>query len=670
MHLQRRARGSHDDAASAIAAPVPGKETQVQQIAAEGVSGAGSTLPFADQIASSFGPDHADTVHGIRAHTGGAASAASADIGAQAYATGNDVAFGSTPSLHTAAHEAAHVVQQRQGVHLKGGVGEEGDPYERHADAVADRVVSGLSAASLLGEGGAVTGAGGAVQKKGDKKADAKKEAQRISDQAPMVLYVMQDVLKGHKRLIEDYAPAQYKPAMWTLLGLYNSGGKGRAGREDFDRIEKELAPILAHAPGGEYEDVPGGMARLRTSVISSEARDRVDNTMLIQEDGQKKAVEIPDDRHPHEQGAVLQAQLPKLVAGLKATLERVHVVGEHVINEHTMGGKGEGALKGLEGAIHVLTIAEGFLKLTDEEFQHELTHIKGVMNGVGTYSELVKVVLEMSSASLGLTFQLGGVIAKLAGNEVVEHAMEHAGQAVGKTLGKVVAGVEIVHGLATLFDSSKSRDERIGGGIEIAAGVATLATGSSLGALPIMGPYMLLKAAAYLYSEAAIGWEVGTLKPVFEHMQQEAAGFARASEQIAIAGMLGVGEKDAERKAAMAAEEKRLITNLGTSLDSFLAECDDKGHGMEALDGWTSLNYYVGNHSILAEAFIIPVRHRGAKTPEAIAALTAETIKQIMWCFKHAPAIVKGSAIGKHAWDMDQMQDDMDAKEKKEKKD
>jgi hypothetical protein len=52
--------------------------------------------------------------------------------------------------LHTAAHEAAHVIQQRHGVQLLGGVGEVGDRYERNADAVADRVVAGRSASDLL----------------------------------------------------------------------------------------------------------------------------------------------------------------------------------------------------------------------------------------------------------------------------------------------------------------------------------------------------------------------------------------------------------------------------------------------------------------------------------------------------------------------------------------
>ena len=137
-------------------------EDGVQEIAAAGVSGAGERLPFLDVIQQSFGRHD---VSGISAHTGPEADAASAAIGARAYATGSSVAFGGTPDLHTAAHEAAHVVQQRAGVSLKGGVGQAGDPYEQHADAVADRVVRGESAEALL-DGTRGGGGGGAVQLK------------------------------------------------------------------------------------------------------------------------------------------------------------------------------------------------------------------------------------------------------------------------------------------------------------------------------------------------------------------------------------------------------------------------------------------------------------------------------------------------------------------------
>ena len=126
-------------------------------IAETGVSGSGSSLPYLNQIQNAFGPYE---VGSIRAHVGGQAADAASALSAEAFAFGSDVAFQSQPDLHTAAHEAAHVVQQRSGVSLKGGIGVEGDQYERHADAVADAVVRGQSAEPLLSDFSGGTGTG------------------------------------------------------------------------------------------------------------------------------------------------------------------------------------------------------------------------------------------------------------------------------------------------------------------------------------------------------------------------------------------------------------------------------------------------------------------------------------------------------------------------------
>jgi len=149
-----------------VATPAPSVDSaQVHAAAARGTAGPASALPFADRIQASFGPGH--DVSAIRAHTGSAASEAATAIGATAYATGHHTVFAGAPDLHTAAHEAAHVFQQQAGVHLAGGVGQTGDAYERHADAVADLVVQGQSAAGLLaaGPGGSSPGAGPAIQR-------------------------------------------------------------------------------------------------------------------------------------------------------------------------------------------------------------------------------------------------------------------------------------------------------------------------------------------------------------------------------------------------------------------------------------------------------------------------------------------------------------------------
>jgi hypothetical protein len=181
--LDRRSGGAQPGGTGGASerAGVPGKRTlteqlqlksrgaldsgvDVQSAASDGVAGGGGSLPFLDQIQASFGRHD---VSAVQAHVGGNATAAAQTIGAEAYATGNHVAFGGTPTLETTAHEAAHVVQQRSGVQLKGGVGEAGDPYEQHADAVASLVVQGKSAEGLLDQMSGGGGSGAApVQRK------------------------------------------------------------------------------------------------------------------------------------------------------------------------------------------------------------------------------------------------------------------------------------------------------------------------------------------------------------------------------------------------------------------------------------------------------------------------------------------------------------------------
>ena len=220
------------DMQDALADPLQAKgdingSDQTRAVAAQGASGGGTALPFQSQIQSSFGKFD---VSEVRAHTG---SDAPGKVGADAYATGKNVVFGDSPNLHLAAHEAAHVVQQQGGVSLKGGVGEEGDPYEQHADAVADKVVAGESAEELLGtvaKGGGSTAApvqmarskkGGRSSKKAvveDVSSDEEEEAVVVSEgDASQSLMVKigalgtgdGTTLSALKRLAEEYAEVQ-----------------------------------------------------------------------------------------------------------------------------------------------------------------------------------------------------------------------------------------------------------------------------------------------------------------------------------------------------------------------------------------------------------------------------------------------------------------------------
>jgi Novel toxin 21/Domain of unknown function (DUF4157) len=147
-----------------------GGEGAVHAAATHGVATPVSPLPFASTIQRAFGRHD---VSAIETHQGPEAAASAHRMGAQAFATGSHVVLGGSADLHAVAHEAAHVVQQRGGVQLQGGVGEVGDTYERHADAVADAVVAGQSAEALLDVGGGGGGSHAVQRKQGDGKDDA-----------------------------------------------------------------------------------------------------------------------------------------------------------------------------------------------------------------------------------------------------------------------------------------------------------------------------------------------------------------------------------------------------------------------------------------------------------------------------------------------------------------
>ena len=179
--------GSDDDGESGGGFGVRRKQTeetlldagQVAETAAAGVAGANATLPHLDTIQAAFGRH--DVGH-VRAAVGGDAGGAARAIGAEAYATGDRVAFDGAPDVHTAAHEAAHVVAQHAGIQPLGGVGTAGDQFERDADEVADAVASGRSAEAILdrqlGAASATASSSRAVQRKPTPAADAANSTQ------------------------------------------------------------------------------------------------------------------------------------------------------------------------------------------------------------------------------------------------------------------------------------------------------------------------------------------------------------------------------------------------------------------------------------------------------------------------------------------------------------
>lgn len=154
----RKATMATEDARATGGAPIASEsaatERSLFEIATSGVEGPSEPYPFLDQIQASFGPHD---LSGLRAHTDHRAAEASRKLGGVAYTFGERVAFDGPPTLHTAAHEATHFLQQRAGFKAKGGIDVPGDRHESQANDVAAAVVAGRPVGHML----AFVGSGG-----------------------------------------------------------------------------------------------------------------------------------------------------------------------------------------------------------------------------------------------------------------------------------------------------------------------------------------------------------------------------------------------------------------------------------------------------------------------------------------------------------------------------
>jgi hypothetical protein len=220
----------------------------VLRAAAEGVQGMHQSLPYLERIQAAFGPHD---VGGVRAFVGGGAREASDQIGALAYATGDAVAFRDSPDLYTAAHEAAHIVQQRGGAMPRDGVSAVGDEHERHADAVAERVVRGQSAADLLGRyarPGAPSRAAAPVQRREGGQGGQGQGHERLEEAIAVIQRALEDGQKARSLKNPDQQ------------GDDGKGTRGRIkqsmGRDPMEDLRVALAELNRLKEGGAEEEI------------------------------------------------------------------------------------------------------------------------------------------------------------------------------------------------------------------------------------------------------------------------------------------------------------------------------------------------------------------------------------------------------------------------------
>ncbi len=244
-HHGRKLRPS---AASARRAePFARPSTIPAQQARDLLPGAGQALasPLKEEMESRLGADFSD----VRVHTGAAARASAADVGARAFTLGSHIVIGNGGAgKHTLAHELTHVIQQRVGL-VAGAARQRGlrfsdpsDPFEHAAESNAVRAMSGSAPRPQAAPSAGVD--------EGPQHVAAAAPSPRLGE----VVQRMQDLTDKEWKSQSTVLAADLQNAagaQWDL-GKHHSGG----GLHAEDSLINLLTQQVAHGmlPAGNYQ--------------------------------------------------------------------------------------------------------------------------------------------------------------------------------------------------------------------------------------------------------------------------------------------------------------------------------------------------------------------------------------------------------------------------------
>jgi hypothetical protein len=472
------------------------------------------------------------------------------------------------------------------------------------------------------------------------------------------------DVLQnGLGRLIAS-ADSKYRDALISLF-VAVIGREGKADVTAFRRLEllekaaAGLEPVFGALRADPDQkawlgtEVTPYVTRLGVSLQYFKARERVE-TAVLGPGGE--LIEIPENLTPRQQAQILHSKIPALLESFALYNEQAIRLGHDVIHHHAEEMLKHAKLpKELEGKrldpgilveVHnLLLLVDGMLTLTDEEFAKHLGKPHGVFGGIATYAELVKAATEITWGCVGVSASFAWAVARVSGQ--AEYAAQAAGlaRASGLLLNNVVAGIEIVYGLAVILDPHAKAAEKAEAGKHVAMGTAWFVGarvgGAAVGAaasIAVLVTYYELQWIAHAYRDIRLGLAVGWMSKAFETMAEAAKDISSSAASLAKAGLLLHAERDPAQNAALVKVEADWVKTLASSIDFFLDKCEPTGYGPGAA-------YKPGAFTELRPVFKPLLNLKGAKTSAEAAQAAKAVLKTIRWCFDHAAELVAKTA-------------------------
>jgi hypothetical protein len=469
-------------------------------------------------------------------------------------------------------------------------------------------------------------------------------------------VYAAADILKNaSKRLLESGA----HPALWRLY--YAVTGRVEGEHIDgtkrltlLDEAMRELANQLASYSqySGDYAQwaltkVEQPAADLRSSLRFQEAQERVDGATLI---GGKV---LEDTASVDEQAAALHGGIPKLVKDLATVDEWIirfkHHELHHEAAEMLKGHTGHSRVGTLLELQNVVLAIDGFLTLSDEEFQKELQHNTG-LHAWSTRAELVVAAVEIIGAGALVATSLVARIAQLTGNVSIATMASGAARAGGLRLSTALTWIEIGHDAIVILDAifgAGSRQEAIDAGADASSGLALVVGKSTPAALAIMAGYQELKLVLNTFWSTAVSINAGLMLPALEALQRDGVAIATAADRVAKAGAMAAQEKDQQKAAALHEVLDVDARHLGAALDGLISDCAPTG--AEA-----GVARHPGAYSLIREIFAPVARFKGVKDRERVIDGAKLALTRINFTLSHMGDVIVASTKNQHLTDLE----------------
>ena len=483
---------------------------------------------------------------------------------------------------------------------------------------------------------------------------------------AEVALQIAAEILRdGHSRLLAS-APFEYVVALWTLKAAVTGRESGTklAGAERLELLE--LGGALLRTAIHDYRPTEEGerwleeqynapMLRKMAELEFVAANDRVQSSTLI--DG--RVYDSAHDDDPHAAAAALHAEIPKLLHALSQVNEwnlGYHELALHVAVTEELEKRlpAHRAIRTLQSVRNVLEGLDGLLLLSDDEFRQHVAHATiASFEGLRTYGELVKAVVEVAGAASAVTFQALKLAAR-ARNWAGAAQLAEPFALAAKKASTVVMAIEIATNVLALF-TAETREESVDAAVGIAQATSqtVIASRKAVETLPwleraapplfalSMG-YHEFKLAMELCGQASLGLTSGLMQVAFERLQMHAEAISREYEHVRIAAQLAAAERDPAQRDALERVLTRKADGLGVAIDGLIVD-------LEPPADVTGAARHPGAFPILREAFSEVLPFRGARSPEATSKAAAVAVQRLGWTFAHAQALACAATKNEH---------------------